>query len=51
MATLHISVEEFYDLSPSEFYYGAKAVGESRMALYKQQCELARYNAYLVIKP
>lgn len=49
MEMLKISPSEFYDLSPLEFYYAAKAVGEARMAQVQVDYEISRYNALLVI--
>ena len=49
IATLHISASEFFDLSPIEFYYGMKAVGDRREEEYHVRYEVARYMAVNII--
>ena len=52
---LRISVEDFYKLSPKEFYYALKAKREEDTAKIeldiKQRYEVARFQAMLVINP
>ena len=45
---LGITSETFFDLSPKEFYFAAKTVGDSRQIQVQHEYEVARYNAILV---
>ena len=53
MATLGITSEAFYDLSPVEFYYALKAIGEERKDeaefIVQTQFEAMRLQAVLLI--
>lgn len=49
MSTLGITSEAFYDLSPVEFYYGLKAVSETRRAQSRELYEIARFETVLLI--
>jgi len=49
MATLGITSEAFYDLSPVEFYHGLKSVAETRRAQGRELYEVARFKAVLLI--
>jgi len=49
MATLGITSEAFYDLSPVEFYYGLKTVSEVRRAQGRELYEVARFKAVVLI--
>ena len=49
MATLGITSEAFYDLSPVEFYYGLKSVSETRRAQSRELYEVARLKTIMLI--
>ena len=49
MATLGVSSEEFFDLSPVEFYYALKTTREFRRAASKEAYEIAREQAVWII--
>lgn len=49
MGLLGISTEAFYDMSPREFYYATKSVGDFRRAQSQHQYEVARYQAFTII--
>jgi hypothetical protein len=44
---LKISSEAFFDLSPVEFYYAIKGIGNQREVEYKEALIIARVNAWL----
>ena len=47
MTRLHISSEEFFNLSPIELYYAGKAIGEKQKQDFQQKLLLARYQSWM----
>lgn len=48
IATLGISSEEFYDLSPVEFYYALQHASEHRRAQSRELYEISRFGAVIM---
>lgn len=49
VAELHVTSEEFFDLSPAEFYYALRVVGKNKTAEYRARMVAARLTGVLVI--
>lgn len=49
MGSLGLRSDEFYDLSPREFWHAMNAFGEVKMMESRNRFEVARYNAVAII--